>query len=71
MRLEQEDMDLLEQLGSVLGRYDRDSQRQALEIAGARLESQRAAAAAQKVRLGRVYGVLGLTAGLFLVILLI
>lgn len=71
MRLEREDMDLLEKLGSVLGRYDGDSQRQALEIAGARLESQRAAAAAQRVRLGRVYGVLGLTAGLFLVILLI
>ncbi len=72
MRLEQEDMDLLEQLGSVLGRYDvGTASGKALEIAGARLESQRAAAAAQRVRLGRVYGVLGLTAGLFLVILLI
>lgn len=71
MRLERVDIDLLDQLGAVLGRYDGDSQRQALETAGVRLESQWSAAAEQRGRLGRVYGVLGLTAGLFLVILLI
>ena len=71
LRLRPEDKSFLERLGPVLGRYDGDSQRQALESAAARLELRRAAAAEDRKRLGRVYGVLGMTAGLFLVILLI
>lgn len=71
MRLEREDMELLEQLGAVLGRYDGDSQRQALEAAGARLAQRRAGAVEQRGRLGKVYSVLGISAGLLLVILLI
>lgn len=70
-RLDAGDRELLEQLGSVLGRYDGDSQRQALEGAAARLERRQVQAAEERRRLGRVYGVLGMTAGLFLVILLI
>ena len=71
LRLGREDRAPLEQLGTVLGRYDGDSQRQALESAAARLEQRQAIAAEDRKRLGRVYGVLGVTAGLFLVILLI
>lgn len=71
LRLEQDDAELLEQLGGVLGRYDGDSQRCALNNTIARLEIQRDAAADQSHRLGRVYGVLSLTAGGFLMILLI
>lgn len=69
LRLEREDEEPLKQLGSVLGRYDSDSQRQALESAAARLERQRERALEDRKRLGRVYGVLGMTGGLFLSIL--
>ncbi len=65
------DRGLLEQLGSVLGRYDGDSQRQALAAAVERLEEQRTEAVGRRARLGKVYGVLSVTAGIFLVILLI
>lgn len=71
LRLNREDAGPLEQLGSVLGRYDGDSQRQALSSAASRLERQREQAVEDRRRLGRVYEVLGLTAGLFLAILLI
>lgn len=65
------DRALLGQLGPVLGRYDADSQRQAIEGAIEGLDRRQIQAAEDRRRLGRVYGVLGLTAGLFLVILLI
>lgn len=71
LRLEQPDLALLEQLGGVLGRYDGDSQCKALRASAQRLEEQRRQAAEQRGRLGRVYGILSLTAGAFLVILLI
>lgn len=71
LRMESEDFAVVEQLGSVLGRYDSGNQRQALEEAIARLDEQRKEAADQRNRLGKVYGMLGLTAGVFLVILLI
>lgn len=71
LRLEQSDLDVLEQLGGILGRYDVESQHKALETVLARLEEQWSEAAEQSKRLGRVYGVLGLTAGAFLMILLI
>lgn len=69
--LDREDRALLEQLGPVLGRYDGDSQRQALEGVLAGLARRQELAAEDRRRLGRVYGVLGVTAGLFLTILLI
>ena len=71
LQLEREDRELLEQLGPVLGRYDGDSQRRAIEDVLTRLERQIAQASENRRRLGRVYGVLGITAGLFLTILLI
>ena len=71
LRLAAEDRSCLERLGPVLGRYDGDSQRLALEDAAAGLRQLQGAAADDLRRLGRVYGVLGMTAGLFLAILLI
>ena len=71
LRIEREDRALLEQLGPVLGRYDGDSQCQAVEKALAGLARQQSQAEENRRRLGRVYGVLGVTAGLFLAILLI
>ena len=71
LRLSREDRALLEQLGPILGRYDGDSQRQAVENVLAGLSRQRAQAEDDRKRLGRVYGVLGLTAGLFLALVLI
>lgn len=71
LRLAEEDRALLDRLGPVLGRYDGDSQKLALEDGAAGLRSLQGAAADDRRRLGRVYGVLGMTAGLFLAILLI
>lgn len=70
LRLKPEDRALLERLGPVLGRYDGDSQRLALEETAAGLRTLQGAAADDRDRLGRVYGVLGVTAGLFAAILL-
>ena len=71
LRLRGEDKALLERLGGVLGRYDGDSQRLALEDAAAGLRTLQGAAADERSRLGRVYGVLGAAAGLLAVILLL
>lgn len=71
LRLKGEDKALLERLGGVLGRYDGDSQRLALEAAAAGLRTLQGAAADDRSRLGRVYGVLGAAAGLLAVILLL
>lgn len=71
LRLTEEDRALLDRLGPVLGRYDGDSQRAALEDTAAGLRSLQGEASDDRGRLGRVYGVLGMTAGLLLAILLI
>lgn len=71
LRLAAEDKSFLERLGPVLGRYDGDSQRLALEEASAGLRDLRDGARDDRRRLGRVYGVLGVTAGLLAAILLI
>ncbi len=71
LRLEPADRSVLEQLGGVLGRYDGGSQCKALAAAVERLERQREEAVSRRARLGRVYGMLGVTAGVFLMILLI
>ena len=61
----------LEELGEVLGRYDGDGQREAL--AHTRAELSRALEQAREARekQGRMYQVLAITAGAFLVILLL
>lgn len=64
------DRRLLEEAGQVLGRYDGESQRQALAGLLARLEDRREEARREARRLFRVYGVLGVTGGLFCLILL-
>lgn len=69
LRLERGDLDILEQLGSVLGRYDGDSQLCALKKAVERLELQREEAEEQSRRLGRVYRVLSVAAGALILIL--
>ena len=71
LRLNREDRALLERLGPVLGRYDGESQRQAVEEVLAGLDRQQVQAEDNRRRLGRVYAVLGLTAGLFLSLVLI
>lgn len=68
--LTQADRRLLEEAGQVLGRYDGESQRQALAGLLARLEDRREEARREARRLFRVYGVLGITGGLFCLILL-
>lgn len=64
------DRRLLEEAGQVLGRYDGESQRQALAGLLARLEDRREEARREARRLFRVYVVLGITGGLFCLILL-
>lgn len=71
LRLTPGDRALLERLGPVLGRYDGESQRCALEEAAAGLRQLQGEAADDRKRLGRVYGMLGMTAGLFLAIVLL
>lgn len=71
LRLESVDVQLLEGLGAVLGQYDGDSQRLALEHTREQLETQLDEAVEQRRRLGRVYGALGVTAGAVLMILFV
>lgn len=71
LRLSRSDRALLEQLSPILGRYDGESQRQAVENVLTGLSRQQAQAEDDRRRLGRVYGVMGLTAGVFLTLVLI
>lgn len=61
----------LAELGSSLGRYDGDSQRRALARAEEELLRALEEARGERDKQGRVYRVLGVTAGAFLVILLL
>ena len=61
----------LRPLGQVLGRYEADSQRQAVEQAAQLLEGELERAREESRRLGRVYRCLGAAGGGFLVILLL
>lgn len=71
MDLSQEDSQILLELGGVLGRYDGPGQQEALAEIRARLLHQAEQAEEESRRMGRVYGALGLTAGSFVVILLL
>lgn len=68
--LREEDRQILREAGEVLGRYDGESQRQALDGLLARLEENLHQAKEEEARLFRVYLALGITAGLFGCILL-
>ncbi len=69
--LEREELTLLAGLGAVLGRYDGEGQRAALARVREELAPILAQAEENRLKTGRMYGVLGLTAGAFLVILLL
>lgn len=68
--LDQEARRTLSLLGETLGRCDGRSQQQAVAAIRKQLEEQRRRAGENRRRQGRVYQILGLTGGAFLVILL-
>lgn len=68
--LSPEALSQLEQLGEVLGRYEEEIQGKALDQAGEYLSEELTRAKGEWERMGRVYRVLGLAGGGFLVILL-
>lgn len=68
--LQDADRRLLTQAGDILGRYDGENQRQALETLLSQLSAAAGDAAEEEKRLFRVDLALGVTAGLFCVILL-
>ncbi|MEG1878353.1 MAG: stage III sporulation protein AB [Pseudoflavonifractor sp.] len=63
--------EVLQGLGGVLGRYDGENQREALALAASRLRACSAAAAEERIRMGKVYGTVSLTGGVLLTILLL
>ena len=69
--LDREDLLILEGLGQVLGRYDQQSQCQALAQGRNRLTRRLEQAREDRDRLGRLSGVLGGAAGLLAVILML
>lgn len=71
MDLGADEIQAIGELGDVLGRYDGEGQQAALARTRLRLEHDLERAEADSLRQGRVYGTLGLTAGAFLVIILL
>ena len=65
------ELDIMEELGYVLGRYDTDGQSRAIAYARSRLEALRDRAESDHRQQGRMYGALGLVSGLAVVILFI
>lgn len=68
--LSQEEQRTVAALGAVIGRYDVAQQRPALEAARSRLEEHLVRAEEEKTRLGRMWSVLGLSAGVLAVVML-
>ena len=69
--LAEEDLEPVLALGRVLGRYDQESQRKAIQGAGQALGRSLDQALADRARLGRLDCVLGASAGLLAAILLL
>lgn len=69
--LTEQERQIMDALGDVLGRYDGDGQREALQSAARQLDECLKKAEEDQHRLGRVYTALGLGAGAMLVILLL
>lgn len=68
--LDADDVSELRQVGAVLGRFDADSQAAAFEQTLGRLERKLEDAIEQRIKMGKVYGTTGISAGLLLTILL-
>lgn len=68
MELKSEDLNIIGELGEILGCYDDQSQRAALEASCARLACNLAQAREEHQRIGKVYSTLGIAIGSFLVI---
>lgn len=69
--LKPDDTETLALVGSVLGRYDAESQKNAISAARIRLEAQTELASEELSRCGKVYGMLSAAVGIFLVIILV
>ena len=69
--LTEEDVDILGRLGGVLGRYDAQSQRQAVERAGRELDGRARCAREELRRSGKAWAAAGLSLGVFAAILLL
>ena len=69
--LGEEGQSLLLPLGNLLGRYDAEQQRDSIAAVRIQLEELAARSDTERRRQGRVYQVLGLSGGAFLVILLL
>lgn len=69
--LKKQDLETLFSVGAVLGRYDGEGQRRTIAAARERLSDFLAEASEERRRQGKVYGALSVTAGAFLVILLL
>jgi len=65
-----EDREVLRPLGRVLGRYDAPGQEESVEHVRRDLERRLAQAREESSRLGRMYAALGVTAGIFLAVML-
>lgn len=69
--LKKQDLETLFSVGAVLGRYDGEGQRRTIAAARERLSDFLVEASEERRRQGKVYGALSVTAGAFLVILLL
>lgn len=69
--LEPRDLEAVLSVGAVLGRYDVEGQRRAIASCRTELAGVLAVATEERKKRGRVYGALSVTAGIFLVILLL
>lgn len=69
--LEEDELGVMAELGAVLGRYDAAGQQEALDLARGRLVAFLNRAEDEKNRLSRVYEALGLSAGAFLLLILL
>ncbi len=69
--LKPDDVETLMLVGSVLGRYDAESQKNAISTARIRLEAQTKQASEEFGKCGKVYGTLSAAVGIFIVIVLV
>lgn len=64
-------IEILQPLGSILGQYDSQRQEESLSNIIEQLKQQKISATEESQRMGKVYCTIGITFGLFLVILLL